>query len=647
MIGDNFVVAGSGANAGTTTSNTPTRIFTFDGENWVKTAEPSTGSPYIGNFHHTGTLNYYITHNRDNNGSIFDPIVFSYLNEEKIWQKKILADNATLRFNATAATTNWHSDNSRAVVMAADNPEFVYRWDNTYTNFFKDTHDKDNNPLIGNPADHAPVFMLNNGMIGIDGGRIIRWDGVRWHGANITSTHTSPYGFYFSYGDDFVVRPAAPAVGGYKGARLEFDPNAPAWKADAILDGSDVGTDFANAGIDYHFFGKGYYYRQPNGSWVRKFSYAANPTFSRGGYPRFEAWYSPYPYRLLEVRYLKNGEMQSPLTIANVYLHYNSRKFINPGAGNQTVITYAGTSAHEAATVIRLYRLVNDALADTQTDMPVNLITEFDGSQSRYTSLDYNFFTATIDEGGSIAQYNEVTVIPGSNSVAYKPYGYTKTYFYNGLSAAELGVSQADLRWSGLSYQTLSFDNNGNQVAYQKTGYTPYTVQLNNSLSARVDVGYYSRPTQTRSLTDGIETIINQEYDASTGLLAKTTSIDYDFKPGNTGQTTSLVTEYTYYWQRYDPSRSTNILSPVIQTVQRANNEFQSSYLNVTAITWKNWNGVAAPHKTYLKKFRNTGAVNFNFGSWSGINEPPADWIKLSEINQLDSRGNVLQVTNR
>jgi len=115
----------------------------------------------------------------------------------------------------------------------------------------------------------------------------------------------------------------------------------------------------------------------------------------------------------------------------------------------------------------------------------------------------------------------------------------------------------------------------------------------------------------------------------------------YDFN-SKQNQTT---TTYKYFWEQYDPTRSTNILSPVIQTKKSITTASGPVTTDVMAVTWKSWNNVFGQHKTY--QWKKTGSPDFDFTNWSNTGEPAADWIKLSQIDAVDASGNVIQVTNR
>jgi len=637
MSGTNFLAVGSFQDDGTH----PSHLYTFQGS----TFQDITLNQPIGDHYYTSTNNYFISHNRAGVDT-YPEINFHYLSEDKKWVAK--SWGSILEFSSNDPSF-WHSSNSMAIAMADDNPEYAYRWDLTYTNFFRDTKDKNNADLFGSILDTRPVFIMNNSLVGIDG-RLARYDGLNWSTASISSAQNSPFGLYISYGDDYAVRPTEYVIStsNYKGGRKVFNPNTLNWESDVIMDGADRGLDFANAGIDYYYFGNGFYYRQSDGTWIKKLTYS--PTgynqWSKGGWPRYDLVHgsnisNPSNYNVLELRGFKNGEILSPLSLSSKTLLFAPNRFPSNGVGGQTIVTYSNAfSSHDNATSIILNRMIGDVVTGSQKDYPVTLITVNDGISNKYTSLDYNTSTVTIDASGTVAQYNEVTEIPGSSVSTNKPYGYTKTFFHNGLTSSELGVPffVVDLLWSGAPYKKEVYDKNNVLKASEKTTFQTYSKTLQNDLSVLVNIGSYVRPIEVRNMADNIETVTTNTYATTTGLPTQSIITNFDSKSNN------AIIDYKYFWEHYDVSRTLNILSPLIQTKKSVSNGVTQTYTEVSATTWKTWNSVYAPHKIYT--WKRTGSTDFNFSSWSGTGEPATDWFKGSEINAVSTNGNLTQVTN-
>lgn len=623
LSGTNFISVGSHVDDAVNTS----RLFVFEGDGW---REQQLNQPQ-GAHYYTSANNFFISHNRGPT-----EIDFHYLTEDKKWVEKNFG--AALLFTSDERSY-WYSSNGMAVAMADNNPEYAYRWDLTYTNFYKDSQDKNNLDLFGQLADDSRVFIINNSFVAIHG-RLARYDGYQWSAQTI-SAYSNGVGFYYSYGDDIAVRPTQSITGGYNGARKIFNPNTLSWLPDEVMQGPNFRV---NAGIDYFFFGDGYYYRQSNGVWVKKntFSGVTNTIF-RSGFPQFDVVFDIYPFGIFNVQPIKNGEVSSPINITGENFLFDEYKFKSNGIGNRTLVTYPGSSGEgKDASSLKLYRFSDDAITGTHVDYPVTLITVNDGVTDTHTSIDYNAATATVDVTGSIAQYNEVTVILGSNSPGITPYGYTKTFFYNGLSSFELGVSYmpVDIKWTGMVYKTEAFDNNNISVSVTTSSYISYSRDLVNNDGSQVDVGYYVRPYENITIVDGIEArSTNESYDVNTGLV-KQTSV-------RRGSSFVERNDFKYWWEIYDNGatpRALNLLSPVVQTKKVLTNETVA----VSATRWKNWpcslcsSGLSPGiHDSYI--WKKNGAEDFT--AWNELDPVSAtDWKFVNSV-KVNDKGQVFEST--
>ena len=654
LSGEDFVAVGSFQDDATH----PCHLFTYQGNaTWREDLLNQT----IGDHYYTSSNNFFISHNRSGfNGS--PEMNFNYLTEEKNWVTKNWS--WSLLFSSSNRS-NWFSSNGMAVVMADSNPEYVYRWDLTYTNFFRDSKDFFNADLFGGLNDNHTPFIIDNSLIGIDG-RLARFDGHFWWATVISSTKNSPFGDYFAYGSDVAVRPTEYVSGTfkYKGGRKVFDPNIPEWKSDFIMDGTDRGQDFAYVGIDYYYFGNGYYYRQPNGDWIKKYTQPSTAQrFAWGGYPRFEVWTSAYPYSLYEIRGFKNGEtMTYPLSpnLTSQYFIKQPYYFPSIGVGGQTMVTYSGgNSDFSMATSLQLSRIVNDKVIGNQIDYPVRSVTTNDGSTNRITSIDYNFSTATIDPSGNYAQYNEVTVIPDGGTIEANSAGYTQTFFNNGLSNSDDNRIEVatNLHWLGQPYRTSIYDKNGAMVSTQSSTYEVRSVALNNSSGTQVEVANYVRTSVVNKMLDGISRSLVYDYDYLTGLVRnektyKTTDLQTPvwnpFWPAPIVIPESSI-EYTYWYEKYDIAKSKNLLSPVVQVSKAAN----GTYTEAQVTRWKDWNAFNASGSTAPAPYDNftwKGTNSYLFTAWDASISPATltDWLFTGRIASRDDyTGNELETLAR
>jgi hypothetical protein len=616
----------------------PGILFTYTGDGFTQTP---LNLPK-GAWDYCGTNNYFIGQARGFNGlQPISKLYFYYLTEDRKWVMKDLEDVNLHSLNKG----RWYAANSMAVEMAPDGPEYPYLWNYKYDMFFRDETNVDEGPIFGEVRDEAMVFIQNNSLVGM-AGHMARFDGWYWH----SMYAQNPANFAeenYSYGDDFVIRPRyyGEEPNKYKliGGFMTFDPNQLAWQPDVLLDGPNAGDNIVSAGNDYYYYATGYWYRKPDGTWVKKNTDPTgevNPAKPISGAPRFDVW-AYNGGQINRVVVFKNGELYGNSRLNWWHVFDRSRSMVSHSVGSETIVTYQvpNYTYPKDAKTLRLNRLVDVDISGLQTDHPVAMVKVDDGFTPRYVSYKYEMSTAYFDPAGNSAQYNEVSVVPGSQDPDSHPYGYTKHFFNNGYSGPENGNPLLSYYWQGMLYETRVYDNNDQLVSSEKTDYSIYTKDILNVNGNLVYTSHYVRPTAKIITKDGVTTSAINLYDDRTGLIRESTMNDYNSKQNQ------FKTTYKYFWEQYDPNRIMNILSPVIQTKKSVSTASGQVVTDVMAITWKSWNNVYAPHKTY--QWKRTGAADFDFSNWSGTGEPTADWLKLINIDMVDALGNPIQVTNR
>ena len=641
--GENFVGVGPRQDLSAGSSRYPTRLYTFQGNAWKE----DTFHPTRRDYNYTAANNYLISQSGPlQRGGGFPPIEvvtpefnFHVLSEDKKWTIKA----NSLPVFAAREQSYWSASHGFALAIAGNHPEYIYRWDPTYTHFYRD------DVLGGFKDEWTYTYMPGNSLVGLVDGYsasltkaiAARFDGVAWR------TSTSEMKYYNSFGDDFFL------VGllGNTTYRRTYNANTLTWEHTAMTftPSATMGGSAKNplkAGNNCFFVSDQIYFRKPNGTWSPDITLTLPTGYvisDRTLFPlnplcfTYEVWAvngiasGPSSSR---IHFIKNGGSRHFFTSLNARM---SKDLHNP----YTLVAFP-KNTYIDATGVSLYRILNDNVSGKQTDYPVTLITANDGTQDYDTSLDYNYTTATTDPGGSVAQYNEVTMIPGSAVATDKPYGYTKTFFYNGLTGSDMGGSyfSADLKWTGAPYATRVYNSSNVLVSSSHTRYTTYSRDLKNDANTKVEVAYYVRTSQTTSTTDGITSTTTQEYDANTGLVNYSRVDDHNSK----GSGNFTLVRYKYYWEQYDPTRASHILSPVIQTKTSVVNGTET-VVGVSATTWKSWNGVMAPYKTY--QWKRSGAADFDFTAYQATEPPAAQWFKASQVDAIDATGNVLQMSTR
>ena len=111
-------------------------------------------------------------------------------------------------------------------------------------------------------------------------------------------------------------------------------------------------------------------------------------------------------------------------------------------------------------------------------------------------------------------------------------------------------------------------------------------------------------------------------------MLKKQTTYNYN----SLGERETLTQTSVYGWEKYEDLKQQNILTPVVQTTSKTNEQITA----IAVSTWKDWGqGKWGLDKTYQ-------ALNENaiFEQWDSKTEPPkTDWLKVSAVISRTSNG--------
>lgn len=629
ISGENFVAIGSHSNV----SAYPNRVFTFSGNTFSAStlAVPYPQSSGANSFNYFTSANNYILDFFDTEvispSVIYDPkITFSFLNEEKKWTSTNVPQIYSGYAGSFYSPSNWYGANSFAVAMAGQNPEYIYRWDLTYSTF---TRDNGAGSLFGGWDDNSYVFNIDNSTIGLAdylaNGRAARFDGNNWL---ISPNYLTASSGQIGFGPDYMVACTSSDVTMYS-----YNPNLSSW-VPSSRPSSGAGY-FKNVGANFYSDYENHsYYRMPAGSWQNVQQSGADIGGSFAGNCIIAG---------TTVRFLKNGGTSGlPITIPNctggTFDCYKYRTFDQMGRwafkkllGSNMIASHNGL-IFRLATQINLYYSIGEDITGQQKDYPVASIT-ISGANStdQNVAFEYTFSSAAIDPTGTVAQYAEVNVIPGSNNPSSKPAGYTKTYFYNGVSN--------DLRWLGQSYQSNVYDFNSSNNVYSIVSSATSTfgttgMPIYNSVGALVDFGYYVRPLTTTSTQDGHSITSTNTYryynDANNAGLVQTTSV-------SDGLNTTTV-YYTYWSENDNAVKSINLLTPVAQTLKQVNNVTTESQVT----RWKNWTasltGSTVPAVFDQLIWKGNGNGGFTY--WDTNSYPSSslsDWMMTQQVSVRDN----------
>lgn len=621
MSGDNFMALQEDE------KDLHTWVFKGNGWRYQEIIQPTSW------YSSTGGNNYIISHDRGSSATIR----LYYLNKEKEWVTKTLATPF-----GSNADSHWYASNSFAFVMADDNNEFMYRWDENYNYIARDD-------VMGGFPDNAPVYMLNNNMVGIaeknSNTKLARFDGQSWKTTDV-SAYYNGIGNYSSIGDDMIVWPSS----SNKVRRREFNPNNRSWSSDQI-DHATISGDVAEAGNGYYFFENKFFKRSSNGSWTEMAavsvpSQSINP--NKGTWNSYGANLSAYDYNgNVHVYWLKNEDLnQYPTALLNQGVFKGGSHVVQLNhTGPNALVTHYGSQI-SASLALNLYRLIDDDIEGKVQDYPVTGITVNSGIDSRYIEISYDASTAnySLSEG---TKYNKVTITKKMSQGATALNGKTVSYFFNGLPTESLSLAPPtggnatthEGQLQGLNYATVVYNKANQEVSKTQTVWNVSTFDIKNSQNTIVNQSYFIRPFKKISTTDGVTTETESSY-AAHGLLLFDTYLDNDgYYHRN---------YYEYFHQFYDESQN-NLLTPVISQEKNSitnyhpvTNPNPSNLISVpadkTVTTWKSWNGVYAPYRNFVWKRVASNAFN-----WWTTSLPNNNWQLINEITSRDTYGNVLE----
>lgn len=645
--GDDFIFVGS-----KTSSSGVFNIRHFVFKNTDAGWQVTFGSNPYGEYYYTASNNFFISHN---NTSGNDILKLNYRNRAGAWISNTIP--GTISPNTTDGQKSyWRSTNSFSQLMGVGTPEYIYSWDENYNNISRFTMSSFN--------DYAHVNFVNNAMAvisDISSSHAYRYNGSTWlysglldyYGPNVYIRNL------ISLGEDFILRPRN--VSGTSRITLtEFNANTSSWinRIDNAATASD--NLYASlAGYNYVTYSGKFFFRTPAGSWPQDPSIITfgwiksgggwNDTFLQGGYDFVT---TTDPTSISETRSIginfKNGVLNPtvitfPGTSLGAQRVWDRPNMLvtSPQAAMNTLVTYFGPYSApfnymEDAAALKLYRKVQDNYFGSLSAFVATRMESYDGTATRFVNYQYDASTATVDNFGTVAQFNKVTVVPDIDSDPNtRPIGRSENFFFNGLPSASTSTGGAFIAGSevlanykkitGAGYRSFTYGENGSVVSTNETDYKFYSV--NNA--------WYLRPSSTVATQDGLSSKTTYTYDLLTGLPISIKS------EGNTGQPIVEV-ESTYWWQKYDVSKTRNLLSPVV--LQRK--KIDGVYTEATATKWKNWGANLIPAPSHSYQWKYSGASDFN-GFWLETEPAPAAtiWKLGSIITKMDeARGLVKEV---
>ncbi|WP_193217882.1 MULTISPECIES: SpvB/TcaC N-terminal domain-containing protein [unclassified Imperialibacter] len=599
-----------------------------------------------GTYYYGAINNYFITHNVSGD----DDMRLYYKNGRGTWKYGTFSETG-VNVDPTEGPCYWHLSNGFALLMAAGKTEYIYRWNHDYADTpDPQTIDITTYSTVYSGIDSNPVVWTNNSMVAIlkntEGG-IFRFDGEKFIPTTVTYHHNSSLDerYKYSFSDDMVLHLSTST----KVGRKFYDPVTGYWITDGPYTTSQNLYEPRNiiAGNGFMAIKDRIYFRNTDGSYtvdpivIPNVSSGLALRQGQGGFDFIVAGSNPSNFQDYQ---FKNGKVLGGLTGFSGFMidakgGQNQRP--SPQVGFNTIVSYPNSSNHYDQGSITIFRKQDEQFAGTIKKWVVSQKGEDkslgQGSTDYGSSFVYTLNTASLDPSGSIPQFNEIKTSTkarpqgGYNLIDYV--GHTINYFFNGLPPSALGNNFPSLggnttanyrKLNGLPYRTevhstVYVSGVGNTFPLVSESVQDYVIDDVSPYEYRV------RPHASSSTTNGITTGTTYTYNAAGQLATETTTDMYE----------TIVAANTYWWEVYDPARTTGRLTPVVSQTRTINGEV----VEASATRWKYWSfdeiaedsTKVAPYKSYTWKKNGSSA----FSAW--VSEPSSStWQKENEILSYD-----------
>jgi hypothetical protein len=627
LTGNDFVAIGKSYD-NASYNNGVIYTYNWDGEDW---REEIIKSIATGQYYGTGTNNYIIYHDEDGiSGGYQDYIYFFYQNEIGEWVEKPVSSSY---YFWSSDHSYWYPSNSFAVVMAHNNNEFIYMWDENYN--FTNKFD-----VLGAYSDRSQVRILNNSMVALaptnpSKAKVTRYDGVSWlTTSELVSDYNSLAGNYFSFSEDIIFWPD----NNQDLQSKRFNANSGSWVNSLYVNGY---SNLLYSGQNHIYYDQGIYTRNWDETWNSTPEYTLShdpgfPYFRSNGQILIAYTNSNDTY----VVWIKNGEVsqdENVEVLSGKSIEYFSSKVKTPNLiGGNSIVTYPGSFSYmEDATQITLHRFITNGVTGKITEYPVEGIEINSGSDNKYISIAYDANHGVYNELAKGAMYNKATVTHKNNSTSQGPYGSAEHYFINGLSSTESAVAfpaggNASIYYKllkGQQYLKRVIEGTSTVVSEEKTSWEVTMRDIVNSSSHQIGRAYFVRPDKTEVTVNNITDTQYFTYDSYGNLT---------YKSSTNSEGKVLAEDYYYLHEitaaAYDFAEAENLYGSVVLTKRLVG----GVTMDASAVRWSTGKTVNYPEETYV--WERTGSSDFNFTT------PTTDWKKLSTVTQLDNYGNVIEV---
>lgn len=508
---------------------------------------------------------------------------------DQVW--RYWFDNGRLRVSdalTIGGNNNYHrihTGDFYIVSMENDNPERVYRWEPNGAAWIT------SDAALAAVNDDAQVFTYGPFFAFADGNDVYAY---RFKGATWTAQPYSWNEVYADYhiGNDFLV--IANHDGNGHISAYNYDPDLDLWVSNpgARAMNGDLQKPLAIAGDVYVFN------NQIGGGNQQSRVYRLNPLSSSrwdsldtGVNQTDNLWYVSEDFYTIRTN---SGFAAKLVLYNNLQKNYLAPVLLNSYAID--IIGHYNTVALYTSTNSYLYRIIDRNYQGSLKDYPVQYIRVSPDGDANYESVwQFAYENGRYDQTGNTAQYNKATLtLPDNN-------GKIETYFFNGLSNAEVGSSfPTDKSGSNMStmytlmtgspYRVKTFEQNAQSPVMEKVNFYEAILadQTNKVYTTRLvgQENHSYRSSQTKSITTAYS------YDGSNIVpLPVATQTQEDSEPAKTA--------YVHYAAQNSTGvglsmRGVNMLTQMDETYTLINGVYHSD--SWTVYESRTVNGIA----TYL-----------------------------------------------
>ncbi len=617
--GENFFLRGfyKGASA---------ERFTFNGKEWVREYL----NLFNGHYLFRAGINYFIAHDEYS-----DKFYFNFLDAERNWHQREFPEN--LKFYSSGISY-WNASASFLMVMAKDNPEFIYRWSKDFNNFYKDTNASDNSELFGSKPDDWRVFIVNNATVGLYG-RLVRFDGLKWNPINYTfyEDGISKYSFY---GEDYCVR----NVSSNNAKMVIYNPNTRSFiDLPQLMEGELYKTAVSSNSF---VLDNKIYFRNRNGNWENVSNVTNTDGYVLNIGNNSYAFFTNYPFEHEKTFYIKNG-LAKEKSSTYQFLHYSKTEFKNRGASNNIFIS------HEWSSGSNYYNMYNDSRKlyinwanyenysesshlFNQVDYVVDNIVSSNGEVNTNTKFIFYNDNSYLDVSGFTAFYSQIDVVPNATSEGLKTKGYIRHNLF----------TKMDLQGTylqGVNFKTSVFDQNDSLVSQKETFYDIKVIDFNDNFGRFANQGFVVRVKSIKNKLDGISKQADFFYDEGNGRTKEIKEYFHNIDNYVPIKKDIVTRKFRFAHEFYPALVSKNILGITVIS-ETYNDRLKLINSEVKTLKFYGLNQIPMIHRS----FNWSGFETSLFNAWDESVNPQGQWKLDLKIDNVDlATGLIKEKTNQ